>query len=362
MIDLEQGAIQPEPPASIPVTIIGGFLGAGKTTLLNYVLSENHGVRAAVLVNDFGAINIDAKLVVGVEGETVTLANGCVCCTIRDDLVGACLGLLERDEPPEHLLIELSGVSDPFPVLNTFLETDLGTIYSLSTILSIVDAEQLPGLEHEMGGLVRAQIQAADIVVLNKVDLVSPDALIDVRKRVHEMTPGSRIIEVSHGRVPLEIIFENGDPVLRLPRHIDSDDHDDHGHGHPFSTWAWTSNLPLSLPRLRKALEALPDAVYRCKGIVYLEELPAFRYVLQMVGKRYHLTETDGWGDALPGSEIVLIGGRNGSDSEVLQRTFNGCIGTGDETQSPILRLARKIAPELLTQHQLRGSPCTIRC
>ena len=126
--------------ASIPVTIIGGFLGAGKTTLLNYILSENHGVRAAVLVNDFGAINIDAKLVVGVEGETVTLANGCVCCTIRDDLVGACLGLLQRDEPPEHLLIELSGVSDPVPVINTFTETDLGTIYSLSTDLSIVDA------------------------------------------------------------------------------------------------------------------------------------------------------------------------------------------------------------------------------
>jgi G3E family GTPase len=350
--------IKDQKRASIPVTIIGGFLGAGKTTLLNYVLSENHGVRAAVLVNDFGAINIDAKLVVGVEGETMTLANGCVCCTIRDDLVGACLGLLERDEPPEHLLIELSGVSDPVPVLNTFLETDLGTIYSLSTVLSIVDAEQLPGLAHEMGDLVRAQIQAADIVVLNKVDLVSPGALIDVRKRVHEMTPGSRIIEVSHGRVPLEIVFESRGPVSRPLRPIDADDPDDHRPGHPFSTWAWTSDLPLSLPRLRSTLEALPAAVYRCKGIVCLEELPAFRYVLQMVGKRYHLTETDGWGDELPRSEIVLIGGRDGIDSEVLQRTFDGCIGTGDESQSPILRLVRKIAPELLTQHQpLRQHP-----
>ncbi len=334
---------------SIPVTIIGGFLGAGKTTLLNHILSENHGVRAAVLVNDFGAINIDAKLVVGVEGETVTLANGCVCCTIRDDLVGACLGLLQRDEPPEQLLIELSGVSDPFPVLNTFLETDLGAIYSLSTVLSIVDVEQLPVLLHEMGDLVRAQIQAADIVVLNKVDLVSPDALIDVRKSVHEMTPGSRIIEARHGRVPLEIVFNNVDPLSRPQRHIDSDDH---RHGHPFSTWAWTCDLPLSLPRLKSALEALPDAVYRCKGIVYIEELPAFRYVLQMVGKRYHLDETGPWGEEFPRSEIVLIGGRDGIDSEALQRTFDGCIGTGDETQSPILRLVRKIAPELLAEHR----------
>jgi G3E family GTPase len=338
-------------PAQIPVTIIGGFLGAGKTTLLNYILSENHSVRAAVLVNDFGAINIDAKLVVGVEGETVTLANGCVCCTIRDDLVGACLALLQRDEPPEHLLIELSGISDPVPVLNTFLETDLGTIYSLSTVLSIVDAEQLPGLQHEMGNLVWAQIQAADIVVLNKVDLVSSGALIDVKQRVHEMALGSRIIEVSHGRVPVELVFENDDRLSRTLRRSDVDGHDDQPHRHPFTTWDWTSDRPLSLPKLRSTLEALPDSVYRCKGIVYLEELPGFRYVLQMVGKRYHLTETAGWGHELPRTEIVLIGGRDGIDRETLQRTFNGCVGTGDETQSPILRLVRKIAPELLTQN-----------
>ena len=173
--------------------------------------------------------------VLGVEGETVTLANSCVCCTIRDDLVGACLGLLQRDEPPEHLLIELSGVSDPFPVLNTFLETDLGTIYSLSTVLSIVDAEQLPGLQHEMGDLVRAQIQAADIVVLNKVDLVSSGALMDVRKRVHRMTPGSR----SH-RAPGAVEFRWRSFLrMEIPCHTrratyDSDDHDEHRHGHRF--------------------------------------------------------------------------------------------------------------------------------
>ncbi|MGB5424420.1 MAG: GTP-binding protein, partial [Desulfobacterales bacterium] len=154
----------------IPVTLIGGFLGAGKTSLLNHVLSENHGVRAAVLVNDFGAVNIDAKLVVGVEGETVSLANGCICCTIRDDLIGACLGLLKRPEAPEHLLIELSGVSDPVPVLNTFMETELGALFSLSSTLAVVDAEQFPRMEREMSDLVHVQIAAADMVVINKVD------------------------------------------------------------------------------------------------------------------------------------------------------------------------------------------------
>jgi len=139
----------------IPVTLIAGFLGAGKTTLLNHILSGDHGVRAAVLVNDFGSINIDAKLIVGVEGDTVNLANGCVCCTIRDDLVGACLELLQRPERPEHLFVELSGVSDPVPVLNTFLETQLVHTFSFSSILSVVDAEQLPRLEGEMSRLAR---------------------------------------------------------------------------------------------------------------------------------------------------------------------------------------------------------------
>ncbi len=342
-------------PTPIPVTLIGGFLGAGKTTLLNHVLSENHGVRAAVLVNDFGAINIDAKLVVGVEGETVSLANGCVCCTIRDDLVGACLGLLQRPEPPEHLLIEMSGVSDPVPVLNTFLETELGAVFSLNSILAVVDAEQLPGLEGEMGHLARAQIHAADIVALNKVDLVSPGDLAGVKKQVREMAPGSRIIEVTQGRVPLALVFSDGGHSSQTRSREDSRDHDEPSHDHVFSSWDWTSDRPLSLPKLRSALETLPDTVYRCKGIVYLEELPTYRYVLQMVGKRYHLTETGPWGAEFSRSEIVLIGAREGIDDEALQRTFDACVGTGDEAQSPILRLVRKIAPDLLTEHRPEG-------
>jgi G3E family GTPase len=335
--------IRKPPPTHIPVTLIGGFLGAGKTTLLNYVLSENHGVRAGVLVNDFGAINIDAKLVVGVEGETVNLANGCVCCTIRDDLVGACLEMLLRPEPPEHLLIEMSGVSDPVPVLNTFLETELAAVFSLNSIIAVVDAEQLPGLEGEMGSLARAQIHAADIVALNKVDLVNPDELADVKGQVRKMAPGSKILEVSHGRVPLELIFEKGLRPSEERPGGEAEDHDDHSHGHSMSASDWTSDLPLSLPKLRSALEKLPDTVFRCKGIVYLEELPAYRYVLQMVGKRNHLEETGPWGPEPPRSEIVMIGTGDGMDDEELRRVFDACVGTGDETGSPVLRLARKL-------------------
>ena len=333
----------------VPVTLIAGFLGAGKTTLLNHILSGDHGVRAAVLVNDFGSINIDAKLIVGVEGDTVNLANGCVCCTIRDDLVGACIGLLQRPERPEHLFVELSGVSDPVPVLNTFLETQLAHAFSFNSLLSVVDAEQLPQLEGEMSRLARGQIGVADIVVLNKTDLVSADELARVKQLVHLVTPGSRIIEVVQGRVPLELVLAgSGDAPHPKPREGARDD-EEHSHDHGFATWSWTSDRALSLLRLRAALEQLPETVYRCKGIVHLEDLPAYRYVLQMVGRRYHFEESGPWGAAPPRTEIVLIGGRDGIDEQRLQPAFDGCIGTGDASQSPVLRLVRKLAPELLS-------------
>jgi G3E family GTPase len=333
----------------IPVTLIAGFLGAGKTTLLNHILSGDHGVRAAVLVNDFGAINIDAKLIVGVENDTVELANGCVCCTIRDDLIWACLGLLGRPEPPEHLFVELSGVSDPVPVLNSFLETQLMHVFSFSSLLSVVDAEQLPRLEGEMSRLARGQIGVADVVVLNKTDLVSADELARVKQLVQLVTPGSRIIDAVQGRIPLELVFEGREAPQRSPV---EHHHGGHSHDHGFATWSWRSDHALSLPRLRETLAALPETVYRCKGVVQIEEMPLNRYVLQMVGKRHHFVETGRWDDEAPRSEIVLIGGRDGIDPERLQSAFDACIGTGDESQSPVLRLVKKLAPELLNAHQ----------
>ena len=334
----------------IPVTLIAGFLGSGKTTLLNHILSGDHGVRAAVLVNDFGSINIDAKLIVGVEGDTVNLANGCVCCTIRDDLVGACVGLLQRPVPPEHLFVELSGVSDPVPVLNTFLETQLVHAFSFSSILSVVDAEQLPHLEGEMSRLARGQIGVADVVVLNKTDLVSSDDLALVKQLVQIATPGSRIIETVHCQIPLELVFENSREIQQaLP---EPDHHGERAHDHVFTTWSWKSDRALSLPGLRSALEQLPESVYRCKGVIQIEEMPLNRYVLQMVGKRYCFEQSGRWNGEMPRSEIVLIGDRDGIDPDQLQPAFDACVGTGDDSQSPVLRLVKKLAPELLDSKQ----------
>ena len=343
-----EGEIQAPPPSPVPVTIIAGFLGSGKTTLLNHILSENHGVRAAVLVNDFGAINIDAKLVVGVEGDTISLENGCICCNIREDLFATCMMLLRRPDPPERLIIETSGVSDPVQVAETFFRPEIHRYLTMDNILSVVDAERFPVvLNEEAGRLARLQVQVADIVVLNKVDLIGVNGLAPVKQLVREVAPRSRTLEATYGRIPLELALGGGQ-WRPGPRAFDlsteqAKEHGDHDHRDQFSTWHWSSDQPLSLPKLRAVLEALPDTVYRAKGIVYLEELPTYQVAMQMVGKRYDLSDTQRWGAATPRSEIVLIASRGGIDPEELKRVFEGCVGTGDESQSPVLRLTRRL-------------------
>lgn len=186
----------------IPVTILTGFLGAGKTTLLNHLLHGGHGRRIAVLVNDFGAVNIDAQLIVGVEGEdTVNLANGCICCTIRDDLYRAVLEICQRPDPPEYILVETSGVSDPLAVAHTFTQTALSQYVHVEAILTVVDAEQYEAIPRENQVLALDQIGTADIVVLNKVDLITLPQRIAIEERIRYISPKARILLTQHGQL-----------------------------------------------------------------------------------------------------------------------------------------------------------------
>ncbi len=333
--------------AKIPVIIITGFLGAGKTTLLNHLINSDHGMKIAVLVNDFGSINIDAELIVGVEGEdTINLANGCICCTIRGDLHQAALRICQRVDRPDYIIIETSGVSDPLGVAQTFLYTDLANYTAVDTILTLVDAAEFLNLPAENEVLAMDQVGTADIVVLNKTDLVDETGLATVRQAINEISPGARIFETSYGEVPLPLLFGQGAfDTLRLQGREVHDVHVHEGavahshaadHGLVFDTCRYESEQPFSLDAIQTAVDQLPVTVYRAKGMVYLTESPEKRHILQVVGKRASISQGEAWGTQPPATRIVLIGSANGVDEAEITAVFERSLQQSQSEPSPL--------------------------
>lgn len=318
---------QDRPAAPTPVTILTGFLGAGKTTLLNRIVRADHGLRIAVMVNDFGAINIDNELVVGVEDGAVNLANGCICCTIRDDLLEATFALLNRPKPPQYLLIEASGVSDPVAIAATFLLPELRPLVTLDSVITLVDAEQVRAQRSQIGGLIEEQIYAADLVVLNKIDLVD-DAQRNVLKTwIRSLAPRARIFEASHADVPLELLLGVGRYRLHLePAVLQGQPHQhEHNHAEAFSSWSYTSDTPLALRQAREVLKELPPTVVRAKGILLTTEAPERRVVFHLVGRRVMFTVGEPWGTLRPQTQLVAIGTPGGIDGATLATQLAAC-------------------------------------
>jgi len=221
--------------SKIPVTVLTGYLGAGKTTLLNRILSENHGQKYAVIVNEFGEIGIDNDLIVGADEEVFEMNNGCVCCTVRGDLVRIIDGLMKRKGKFDAIILETTGLADPAPVAQTFfVDEEVSEKTALDAVVTVADAKWLSERLKDAPEA-KNQIAFADVIVLNKVDLVNKDELAEVEGRIRAINPYAKLHKTERCAVKLSDVLGRGafdlDRILELePAFLEEDEHDHHHH------------------------------------------------------------------------------------------------------------------------------------
>lgn len=330
----------------VPLTVIGGFLGAGKTTLLNHWLRNAQGRRIAVLVNDFGAINIDAELIASAAGDTIALTNGCVCCQIGDDLSAALIGVLEAPVPFDAVVIEASGVSDPWRIAQMGM-ADPGL--SLDGVIVLVDAS----VAHEqardplLADALERHLKAADLVVLNKTDLVDEPALVQVREWIAAVAGPTPQFETVQADVPQALLCGHGlqashprqapggpgdgadgdalhgegDDTGHDHAHMHDHTHDHlHDHGAMFETWFCRPDAVFSADRLRALLRSMPVGVLRLKGLLRTDTLDWAE--IQFAGRHGSLRRA-----AAPaaGAAVVAIGLRTRLPAAALSAALDAC-------------------------------------
>ncbi|MDB9536727.1 GTP-binding protein [Dolichospermum planctonicum CS-1226] len=345
----------------LPVTIITGFLGSGKTTLLNHILTNQQGVKTAVLVNEFGEIGIDNELIISTDENMVELSNGCICCTINNDLVDAVYKVLEREEKLDYLVVETTGLADPLPVAMTFLGAELRDLTRLDSIITVVDAANY-SLDLFNSEAALSQITYGDVIILNKTDLVDETTLQELEKKINNIKEGARIIRTTKSQVPLPLILSVG--LFESDKYFDShteehDDHHDHhdhsncghehhddhdhstcGHDHHdhehhhdhsnhlendgFTSISFQSDKPFSIRKFQYFLDnQLPTNVFRAKGIMWFEESPQ-RHIFHLCGKRFTIDDDQWKNENKKQNQLVLIG--QNLDSETLLQQLENCI------------------------------------
>lgn len=319
----------PVPKRGIPVTIITGFLGSGKTTLLNHILSNNKDYKVAVLVNEFGDINIDSQLLVSIDEDRVELSNGCICCTINEGLVDAVYNVLEKGDRLDYMVIETTGIADPLPIMLTFLGTELRDLTHLDSVITLVDASDFTKAHFDSEAALK-QVVYSDIILLNKIDLVPLEQVDQVERQLRFMKEKARLLRCQNGIVPLPLILDvaYNNPMdyehlvqeeieqtqhdRDAPTHHDRHNHEHHHHhsahleNDGFVSVSYRSDRPFSLRKFEEWLDTLPANVFRAKGLLWFSQSPQ-KHIFQLSGKRCTLN-IDDWGSAPPGNQLVVIG------------------------------------------------------
>ena len=300
---------EPFSAGKIPVTVLTGYLGAGKTTLLNRILSEPHGKKYAVIVNEFGEIGIDNDLVVGADEEVFEMNNGCICCTVRGDLVRILDGLMRRKGKFDAIIVETTGLADPAPVAQTFfIDENVGRKTKLDAVVTVADAKWLKDRLKDAPEA-KNQIAFADVILINKTDLVSADELGDVEARIRSINPYAKVHKTERAKIALDQVLDRKafdlDRILDIEPdflgddghdHGHHDDHDhDHHHGHgglkhyhdeDMQSLSLKSEKPLDpdkfFPWVQNLVQTEGPNILRCKGILSFKNDDQ-RFVLQGV-------------------------------------------------------------------------------
>ena len=305
----------------VPILLVTGFLGAGKTTVVNHLLAHAAGRRIAAVVNDFGAINIDAELIAGANDGVVSLSNGCICCSLEGDLLRTLATLLRRDPRPEFIVIETSGVADPADIVRNLMDPLIWREAPLETVLCVLDATT-PAAALNDDALLRSQLRAADVVALSKVDLADPMSPAQLRDAVRSLRPAAVMVDALHGEVPATLLFPVDADRVPAPREA--------GPRRPaadrFETLSWTSERPVSLPRLQQAIGRLAPKLARAKGLFETVEQPGRLMVFQLAGGRATLAPGGALAAGVPRARIVFIAEIGVLSIAEIDSIMQGCI------------------------------------
>ena len=313
------------PKQKIPVTIITGFLGSGKTTLLNYILSNRQNLKVAVLVNEFGDINIDSQLLISIDEEMILLSNGCICCTINASLIDAVNKVIEARDI-DCIIIETTGLAEPIPLIMTFASSCLREVTRLDGILTVIDAENFNPNNLD-SKIALDQLIYGDIIVLNKIDLVSAVKLQQIEEFIRTVKIDVKIIHCEYGVVPLPFILDVEMSNLKkltsssLKHNIDSSSNH-YLQAENFMSVSFQSDKPLNIEKFSRFLDdKLPKTVFRGKGIIWYQGSKR-RHIFQLSGKRCNF-QSDEWIDS-PSNQLVFIG-RN-LDAEKIKSQLEECL------------------------------------